>query len=101
MPKERTRTVEAALGQPSTEHFDVCGTLQVPYLSRSWREIDAMKDLGSLPDDAFRALMVRMLGRRLPALTEDQILDGCGPEDFVPWYNAAFGAKSEAGEGND
>ena len=83
----KSRTVEASLGLPSDEFTQKCGALDVPYLSLSWKELKEVKTLAILADDDFMALMYRMLTRRLPALTEEQFEDNCGPANFVPWVN--------------
>ena len=83
----KSRTVEASLGLPSDEFTQKCGTLDVPYLSLSWKELKEVKSLSTLADDDFMALMYRMLQRRLLILTEDQFEGRCGPADLVPWIN--------------
>ena len=84
---QKSRTPEAALGVPSDEHLHVCGGLQVPYLSLSWKELKAVRTLSGLGDTEFAGLMFSFLQRRLPSLTEDQFESTCGPADFVPWVN--------------
>ena len=83
----KSRTVEASLGLPSDEFTQKCGTLDVPYLSLSWKELKEVKTLATLADDDFMALMFRMLTRRMPTLTEEIFEEACGPAQFVPWVN--------------
>ena len=83
----KNRTVEASLGLPSDEHTQKCGTLDVPYLSLSWKELKEVGNLGKLSTDDFAALMFRMLARRMPNLTEEQFEEACGPAQLVPWIN--------------
>src|SRR6476661_7478023 len=97
MTPKRERTVEAALGQPSTEHFDACGQLQVPYLSWSYYEI---RMLGNVPteNEAQHDFFYELVQRRLPALTVDEFDRAAGPPDVIAWIQ---GAKApEGGEGN-
>ncbi len=94
MPKDKTRTPEAALGQPSDEHATMCGQLRVPYLSWSFKEL---RQLREIPQDADEQVpfFFALIQRRLPDLTLEQFEEACGPVDIQGWFTAVNGGGDQ------
>jgi hypothetical protein len=91
--EDRTKTLEAALGEPSLTHHVACGPYRVPYLSLRGSELRRMQS--GLDGFAFMEFVYDVLARRMgdTAPAREAFEDGTGVEEWQAFLADLSGGK--------